>query len=519
MSTNEHSGDNRYLSVVPGEAHGPVVFSDVPLSFMMGVDPKTGVVVDTHHPLLGRSLKDCVLAIPCGRGSCSGSGAILELILTGNAPSALIFREPEMILTLGVMVAEAMFGRQLPVVFLNDAESFEELRHTTSLVVHEHALVLGPSQKEIPLRPSSLKTVQLTEADREVISGKGGEASRIALEIIVAFAALQGAGRLIDVTQVHIDACAYSGSSSLLTARQRFRELGAPSEALVTGDKIGETYLRLGAKMSFTCAPYLLDSRPGAGEQIGWSESNAVVFANSVLGARTQKYPDYLDVFIALTGRAPYVGCHTAKGRRPTVIIAVPQLRQHDASLFPLLGYHIGDLVGSKIPFIVGLESASPSTSDLKAFGAGFATTSSAPMFHMRGVTPEAAAMETGISQLPRIEVKLQGLQQTWTQLNTAPEPFVDMVTLGNPHFSVDEFAQLAQLCRNRQRSEDVGFAITTSRAVYQQALELGYLDVLEAFGARFITDACWCMIEQPAVPAGVRHVMTNSAKYAHYGP
>ncbi|TDZ17320.1 Uncharacterized protein Cob_v009901 [Colletotrichum orbiculare MAFF 240422] len=541
MSTNERSGDTRYLSVVPGEAHGPVVFSDVPLSFMMGVDPKTGVVVDTHHPLLGRSLRDCVLAIPCGRGSCSGSGAILELILTGNAPSALIFREPEMILTSGVMVAEAMFGRQLPVVFLNDAESFEELRHTTSLVVHEHALVLGPSQKEIPLRPSSLKTVQLTEADREVISGKGGEASRIALEIIVAFAALQRAERLTDVTQVHIDACAYSGSSSLLVPdkllslggrfvvpstcnslnvdRQRFRELGTPSEALVTGDKIGETYLKLGAKMSFTCAPYLLDSKPGAGEQIGWSESNAVVFVNSVLGARTQKYPDYLDVFIALTGRAPYVGCHTAKGRRPTVIIAVPSLRQHDASLFPLLGYHIGELVGSKIPFIVGLESASPSTSDLKAFGAGFATTSSAPMFHMRGVTPEAPAVETGISQLPRIDVELRGLQQTWTRLNTAPEPFVDMVTLGNPHFSVDEFAQLAQLCRNRQRSENVGFAITTSRAVYQQALGLGYLDVLEAFGARFITDACWCMIEEPLVPAGVRHVMTNSAKYAHYGP
>ncbi|KAF9874178.1 hypothetical protein CkaCkLH20_08161 [Colletotrichum karsti] len=533
--------DSNGLSVIQGEAEGRLVFSDVPLSFMMGVDPKTGIVADTHHPLHGTPLKDSILAIPCGRGSCSGSGALLELILTDNAPLALIFRDTEMILTLGVMVAEALFGRRIPIVFLRDRDKFELLRDASHVKIAERSLTITPGNMQISLEPQSTKGINLTPLDQEFLSGQHGEASKIAMEIIVAFAATQEAERLVDVSQVHIDACAYNGNSSLHVPehllslggrfvvpstcnslnvdRLRWRELGTTSEAAMIGDKIGEAYLKLGAKLSFTCAPYLLDSKPKAGEQVGWSESNAVVFANSVLGAHTQKYPDYFDVFIALTGRAPYAGCHTPEGRKPDVVIQVPQLQDYDQSLFPLLGYHVGNIVGGRIPFIVGIDETRPTISDLKAFGAGFATTSSAPMFHIRGVTPEASSFEAGTAGLEHVNLEFDGLQQSWRQLNTASEHSVDMVSLGNPHFSVEEFAQLADLCRNRRKSPSVGFVITTSRDVYQQALKSGYLDTLEVFGAQFITDTCWCMIEEPIVPVKARHIMTNSAKYAHYGP
>ncbi|KAF5501049.1 L-arabinose-responsive transcription regulator ARA1 [Colletotrichum siamense] len=508
-----NGSSTRGLSVIPGSFHGPLVFSDVPLSFMMGVDPKTGVVVDAHHLLLGTSVKGKVLAIPCGRGSCSGSGALLELILTGNAPSALIFQEPEMILTLGVMVAEAMFDRRIPVIFLQGNEDFEKLRGASEVDISDKQLLIMPNQVALPLEPRSTRGISLSTSDEKVLSGQGGEASRIAMEIIVAFAALQEAKCLVDVSQVHIDACAYNGKSSLHVPehllslggqfvvpstcnslnvdRLRWKELGTDSEAVIIGDKIGEAYLKLGAKLSFTCAPYLLDSKPKAGEQVGWSESNAVVFVNSVLGAHTQKYPDYLDVFIALTGRAPYAGCHTPEGRKPKIIIEVPQLSGHDQSLFPLLGYHIGDIVGGKIPFIVGMEKTNPTMSDLKAFGAGFATTSSAPMFHMRAITPEAASFDGQTESLGRVVVDVNGLRKAWKQLNTASDPSLDMVSLGNPHFSVEEFAQLADLCRNKTKSPSVAVIITTSRDIYQKALKLGHLDVLEAFGAQFITDTC----------------------------
>ncbi|KAJ5019758.1 hypothetical protein K4K57_010425 [Colletotrichum sp. SAR 10_99] len=536
-----NGSSTRGLSVIPGSFHGPLVFSDVPLSFMMGVDPKTGVVVDAHHPLLGTSVKGKVLAIPCGRGSCSGSGALLELILTGNAPAALIFQEPEMILTLGVMVAEAMFDRRIPVIFLQGNEDFKKLRGASEVDISDKQLLIMPNQVALPLEPRSTRGISLSTSDEKVLSGQGGEASRIAMEIIVAFAALQGAKCLVDVSQVHIDACAYNGKSSLYVPehllslggqfvvpstcnslnvdRLRWKELGTDSEAVVIGDKIGEAYLKLGAKLSFTCAPYLLDSKPKAGEQVGWSESNAVVFVNSVLGAHTQKYPDYLDVFIALTGRAPYAGCHTPEGRKPKIIIEVPQLPGHDQSLFPLLGYHIGDIVGGKIPFIIGMEKTNPTMSDLKAFGAGFATTSSAPMFHMRAITPEAASFDGQTESLDRVVVDVNGLRKAWKQLNTASDPSLDMVSLGNPHFSVEEFAQLVDLCRNKTKLPSVAVIITTSRDIYQKALKLGHLDVLEAFGAQFITDTCWCMIEEPIVPAASKQIMTNSAKYAHYGP
>ncbi|KAK1708746.1 hypothetical protein BDP67DRAFT_524557 [Colletotrichum lupini] len=529
------------LAVIPGDAQGQVIFSDVPLSFMMGVDSKTGIVADAHHPLRGTSLKDSVLVIPAGRGSCSGSSAIAELILCGNAPAALIFRDVEMILTLGVLVAEKMFDKRIPIVFLSDAPHFEVFRQASTVQINKTSLLVSPGGHKIDLVPQCVKALELNPTDKAILSGESGEASRIAMEIIVKYATIQGAQRLIDVSQVHVDACAYVGESSLLVPerllslggkfvvpstcnslnvdRQRWKELGANPEISQISDKIGDTYLKLGAKMSFTCAPYLLESKPKAGEQVGWSESNAVVFANSVLGAHTQKYPDYMDVFIALTGRAPYAGCHVPEGRKPEVIIKVTQISAFDPSFFALIGYSIGHVVAAKIPVVIGMETTRPTVSDLKAFGAGFATSSSAPMFHINGITPEAASFEDALTTLETIEVTIPELQLAWRQLNTATDPSVDIVSLGNPHFSLEEFSQLAEVCRGRHKSPNVEVMITTGRETYTEALNLGYLDVIESFGARLITDTCWCMIEEPVVPLKARNAMTNSAKYAHYGP
>ena len=115
-----------------------------------------------------------------------------------------------------------------------------------------------------------------------------------------------------------------------------------------------------------------------------------MVYANSVLAARTLKYPDYLDICIALTGRAPKVGCHLDEQRMASLQIELPELAELDDAFYPLLGYHVGLLCGSHIPLVRGLENARPRLDDLKAFGAAFATSSAAPLFHIAGVTPEA---------------------------------------------------------------------------------------------------------------------------------
>ncbi|KPM42226.1 hypothetical protein AK830_g4313 [Neonectria ditissima] len=539
-SSSKSHGSARIL--VPGLATGPIIFSDVPLSFMLGVDPESGVVIDNHHPLNGTPLGNTVLAIPCGRGSCSGSGAILELLMAGNAPAALIFQKPEEILTLGVLIARTMFSKSIPVLQVEDAESFRRLATAGSATITDSYLVVtGLDEFQLELSPTEADKVLLTPKDKEILEGLHGPAAKMAMKMIVSYAALQGADTLVDVSQVHIDACIYVGKSSLLIPqrlhavngkfavpatcnslsvdRLRWRELGADPELSIASSQIGDLYLAMGATQSFTCAPYLLETKPEFGAQIGWAESNAVVFANSVLGARTQKYPDYVDVFIALTGRAPYAGCHQTEGRIPKLRIDVPQLDGWDESVFPLLGYHIGGLLGSEIPLIYGLEMSSPTIADLKAFGAGFATSSSAPMFHIRGVTPEACSFELPKHHPNHFQLETSSLHATWKQLNSATSGPVDVVSLGNPHFALEEFARLAELCRDRRKKGSVEFIITTSQQTYKEALAEGYLEILEQFGARLITDTCWCMIQEPVIPPQARVIMTNSAKYAHYGP
>lgn len=526
--------------LVNGEASGDIVFSSVPISFMMGVHSETGVVVDEHHPLLGTPLRNKIVVLPRGRGSCSASGVIMELLHRGNAPAALVFRTLEEILTLGVLIADAVFQRSIPVVLVEDDQVWERLSRGGKASISKHGLTVEGLL--FPLDVPYTRGVETLPADEAMMRGEGcSRAAQLAMELIVEFASIQGAEKLIDISQVHIDACCYVGKTSLLVPqrllelgaqfrvpstcnslnvdRQQWQALGTDPELSTISHKIGDAYLAMGAAMSFTCAPYLLDSKPAAGEQIGWGESNAVVFANSVLGARTQKYPDYLDVMIGLTGRAPAMGCHLPGGRRPEMRIDVDRLETFDDSVFPLLGYHIGAIVGGRIPMIYGLEHTSPGTAELKAFGAGFATTSSAPMFHIMGVTPEAASTAYISDSMEGVSVGVDDLRITWDQLNTAGDDQVELVALGNPHFTSDEFCHLVELLGSRSKKANVDIVITTSRFVLQKAREAGYLDRVSEFGAKIITDTCWCMLEEPVVPARARNVMTNSAKYAHYGP
>ena len=538
-------------SLVAGAAQGALLFADVGLSFWGGVDSATGEVIDRHHPLSGEYLAGCVLAIPSGRGSCTGSSVLMELISNGHAPAALVLAEPDEILTLGVLVAQTIFERSLPVLCIGQ-EAFAALRggafarvENTEVSVFDQPPGDAWQTIDSPLQKDATHTsIELTEHDQALLDGELGKAAQVAMQIVLRMAELQGARRLVDVTQAHIDGCIYTGPASLRFARQlvqwgakvrvpttlnsisvdqrRWRELGVDPALGEPASALGDAYMAMGAQLSYTCAPYLLDSAPKAGEQIVWAESNAVVYANSVLGARTLKYPDYLDICIALTGRAPLIGCHLDAQRKARLQIELPALDDLDDAFYPLLGYHIGALAGSRVPLVLGLEKRKPSLDDLKAFGAAFATTSAAPLFHIAGVTPEAIdpaqVLEAG-TRIPVEKIRLQDLMLSWRELNSARDPRVDVVSLGNPHFSLSEFAHLARLCRGRHKHPDVVLAITCGRAVLEQAREAGHIAVIEAFGATLVTDTCWCMLGEPVIPPAATTLMTNSGKYAHYAP
>lgn len=538
-------------SLVAGAAEGALLFADIGLSFWGGVDPYSGEIIDRHHPLSGEYLAGRVLAIPSGRGSCTGSSVLMELISNGHAPAALVLAEPDEILTLGVFVAQTIFERSLPVLCIG-REAFAALRgkafarvEDTTLSLFEHPPGDTWRALDSPLPSTDIATaIELTEHDRALLDGQHGKAAQVAMQIVLRMAELQGARHLVNVTQAHIDGCIYTGPASLRFAQQlvqwgatvrvpttlnsisvdqrRWRELGIDPALGEPASALGDAYMAMGAQLSFTCAPYLLDSAPKAGEQIVWAESNAVVYANSVLGARTLKYPDYLDICIALTGRAPLIGCHLDAQRKARLQIELPALGELDDAFYPLLGYHIGALAGSRIPLVRGLENRNPSLDDLKAFGAAFATTSAAPLFHIAGITPEAIdpsqVLDTD-NPVPVEHILLKDLLVSWRALNSARDSRVDVVSLGNPHFSLSEFAHLARLCLGRHKHPDVVLAITCGRAVLEQAREAGHIAVIEAFGATLVTDTCWCMLGEPVIPLAAKTLMTNSGKYAHYAP
>lgn len=537
-------------SLIPGCAQGALLFADVGLSFWGGVDPCSGEVIDRHHPLSGEHLAGRVLAIPSGRGSCTGSSVLMELISNGHAPAALVLAEADEILTLGVLVAQMIFERSLPVLCIGQ-EAFAALRgkafarvDNAVLNLFDYVPVDAWQATDAPLPYKTSGLIELSALDQALLDGEHGKAAQMAMQIVLRMAELQGAHQLVDVTQAHIDGCIYTGPASLRFAEQlvqwgatvrvpttlnsisvdqrRWRALGISPGLGEPASALGDAYMAMGATLSFTCAPYLLDSAPKAGEQIVWAESNAVVYANSVLGARTLKYPDYLDICIALTGRAPLIGCHLDAPRKARLQVELPELGELDDAFYPLLGYHIGALAGSRIPLVFGLEQRQPDLDDLKAFGAAFATTSAAPLFHIAGVTPEALDPTQVLepdAHVPVETIRLQDLLLSWRELNSARDKHVDVVSLGNPHFSLSEFAHLARLCRGRQKHPQVVLAITCGRAVLEQARDAGHIGVIEAFGAILVTDTCWCMLGEPVIPPAATTLMTNSGKYAHYAP
>jgi len=548
-------------ALTSGSARGPVLFSDTALSFWGGVAPTSGEVIDRHHPLSGQIITGKVLAIPKGRGSCTGSSVLMEVILNGNGPSALVLEQTDEILALGAIVAELVFGRALPVVSVGSA-AFARLRDAVwAEVLADGQVRLSDQALPVSLPPSSSKSwsesaakaqalssappdIQLSAQDQEILAGGQGKARQVAMQIVLRMARLQGASELIDVVQAHIDGCIYTGSASLRFAQQlcawgaqvkvpttlnsisvdqrRWRALGIDPVFGEPASALGQAYVDMGAQASYTCAPYLLDTAPLAGEHIVWAESNAVVYANSVLGAYTAKYADFLDICIALTGRAPKAGCHLQDKRYATLRIEVPAPAGADDAYYPLLGYHVGLLCGAQIPVLCGLQNTALSSDDLKAFGAAFATSSAAPMFHIVGATPEAPDATTalgGKAPLQSFNVSLQDLQHSWRELSSSAEPAVDLVALGNPHFSATECHALARLLQGRQRHPGTQTVLTLGRAVKEQARANGDIAVLEAFGVNLITDTCWCMLDEPVVPVAARVIMTNSGKYAHYAP
>ena len=519
-------------SILGGRAEGPVLATEEPLSFWGGVDPATGRIIDVHHPLHGQCITGAVLMMPSTRGSCTGSGVLLDLALTGRAPAALVFCEAEDVVTLGALIAAGMFGHPLPVLRLSPG-AWAQLARAGRATISDTEIAAGSLR--IPVAPPATSALDLTDFDRALLDGAEGPAAQQAMRIVCAMAANQGATRLIDVTRGHIDGCIYASPANLTFAEKmadmggriripatmnaisvdhaNWRAQGVPPLFGGPAQRLADAYVRMGCQPTFTCSPYLLPSAHEEGEAIAWSESNAVIYANSVLGARTAKHPDFLDLCIALTGRAPLSGVYLDEHRRAQRILDIDLPEGIDDAFWPLIGWLAGKASPDRIPLLRGLAPARPGPEALKALCAAFGTTSAAPMLHVEGVTPEADRIAPDAD---RMTITREDMAGGWRTLNEGPE-VVELVAIGSPHASLPECRALADALAGRRIS--VATIVTAGRRVIEDARAEGTLQRLEAAGVQVLPDLCWCSISEPVFPPGTRALMTNSGKYAHYGP
>jgi hypothetical protein len=369
------------------------------------------------------------------------------------------------------------------------------------------------------------------------------------MRLVLRAAEMLGAERLIPIVSAHVDSCLYHGEATIdfvdrlvdggaTVAVPTTLNIGAldllhpglwhgSAEHAARGRRLMERYQQLGCRPTFTCAPYQLADRPALGDQVAWAESNAIVFCNSVLGARTERYGDFTDIACAIAGRVPDAGLHRTEARAATVVLRIaddvpPALRDAD-ELYGVLGTVLGRRVGAAVAAIVGLPPGQ-SEDRLKALGAAAASSGAVAMVHVVGSTPEAPTLGDalqGAAPAAEMEVGLDELRATRDELSTArgagPGTPIGAVSLGTPHASLAELRRIADLLGGASVAPGVEFLVSTGRDVLAAAEGEGVGERLRRAGAELLVDTCSYIA--PVLRRTTGPVMTDSAKWAYYAP
>jgi hypothetical protein len=381
--------------------------------------------------------------------------------------------------------------------------------------------------------------VELEDRDRAFLDGEAGDGAALAMRLVVRMAEVARAPRLRDITGAHIDSCLYHGEVGLdfaerllagaatvaVPATLNVSSLDLIHPELVRLDddtrdrakRLMDAYVSMGCRPTWTCAPYQLPDRPVLGEHVAWAESNAIVFANSVLGARTNRYGDFIDICAAVTGRVPDHGLHTDEGRLATIVIRLEDVLDallDDELVYPVLGHLLGRRAGSEVAVIEGLPSDT-SEDRLKAIGAAAASSGSVALFHAIGVTPEAPSLDAVAGVRIRDEVITRAdLRAARDELSRVPVGAeIGAVSVGTPHASEDQLHRLLALVLESRPL--VPFYVNTGRA---QLTGFGALaDDLADAGVTIVTDTCTYIT--PVLRGIDGPVMTDSGKWAWYAP
>ncbi len=369
--------------------------------------------------------------------------------------------------------------------------------------------------------------MKLTSEEKDILSGGRGRAAKKSMEILVALGNIFGADRLVPICSAQISGVSYHNlgdagleylSELALDGRVRVRStLNAAGMDLKDWKKLGmsdefakkqllviDAFKKLGVEITATCTPYLAGNTPSFGDHIAWSESSAVCFANSVLGARTNREGGPSALAAAIVGRTPRYGYHLDEKRAAQVGVLV-EASVDSIDGFSALGCAIGKKIGDRIPYISGIKSAG--VDELKNFSASIATYGGCALFHIEGITPNKTALPSESVKITETEI-----EAARAFLNDASEN-VDFVALGCPHASLDELGAIAAMLDGKKVK--ISTWIATSRHVLEQAKKLGYIGKIEDAGAIVAADTCMAVAP---LKWRFRCMATNSAKACFYG-
>jgi hypothetical protein len=372
--------------------------------------------------------------------------------------------------------------------------------------------------------------MNLTKQEQRMLDGEEGYAVRKSMEILVALGDIFGAESLIKVGSVQVAGVSYhnlgdagleflnelakDGRVRVLTTLnpagmdlENWRQLGISEEFAMKQNQVIDAFESMGILISCTCTPYLIGNLPRYGEHIAWSESSAVTFANSVLGAKTNREGGPSALAAAFVGKTPNYGLHLDENRIPDVHVKV-EADLKKLSDWGALGYAIGKKAENKIPFITGIKEAE--TDDLKSFCASVVTYGAKPLFYLKGITP---ASETVHAPKNAITIEESDIKNAYDNINDQISD-IDFVCVGCPHCSIKEIAQIADLLKGKKVADNTELWVATSRTAKQLADKRGYTQTIEGAGGKFACDTCMAVAP---LKGRFKALATTSAKGCFY--
>jgi hypothetical protein len=372
----------------------------------------------------------------------------------------------------------------------------------------------------------------LSKSEQAIFDGEAGEAARQSMDILVALGKIYGAKKMIPITSAQISGVSYKtmGDAGLEYLqglakkgakvkvpsflnpagmdREQWKEMGIPEDFAKKQIEILDAYARMGIMKTCTCAPYFIGIRPKKGEHVAWAESSAVAFANSILGARTNREGGPSALAAAICGVTPYYGLHLDENRHADIVVDV-KCDLKGLADYGALGSAIGKLSKNRNPAFTGIDKTTAGEPKLKVLGASMAATGSVPLFFIKGITPEWNVSD----KIERIKFTDSDLKAAKKEIDTGLKP--DLVTIGCPHASLEEIKDVAILVERKKPTCD--FWVCTSRKLKDEAEKLGYKKTIEEAGGLIVADTC--MVVCPLEEMGHIVTGTDSGKAAAYLP